>query len=78
MEIGLSRLTIFMEFTIARFGDPHAFLDEIERQGFSMAIIEFNDGVVPISREDLFARSHHVDNMLVFERPAQALDAAQE
>lgn len=71
-------LTIFMEFTIARFGDPHAFLDEIMSHGFSMAIIEFNDGIVPISREDLFKRSHHVDNMLVFARPALADAEAQQ
>lgn len=64
-------LTIFMEFTIERFSDPHGFLDEIERRGFSMAIIDYVDGVVPITREQLFARSHAIDNMLVFSRGDQ-------
>lgn len=69
-------LTIFMEFTIQRFGRPHDFLDEIERRGFSMAIIDYADGVVPISRDELFARSHAVDNMLVFSRGETSHGAA--
>jgi hypothetical protein len=64
-------LTIFMEFTIARFANPHGFLDEIARHGFSLAIIDYTAGVVPISRDELFARSHLIDNMLVFSRPGQ-------
>jgi hypothetical protein len=64
-------LTIFMEFTIDRFADPHGFLDEIARRGFSMAIIDFVNGVVPITRDELFARSHSIDNMLVFARGDQ-------
>jgi hypothetical protein len=65
-------LTIFMEFTIERFSDPHGFLDEIGRRGFSMAIIDYAEGIVPITREALFARSHAIDNMLVFSRGDQA------
>ncbi len=61
-------LTIFMEFTISRFDRPHDFLDAIEQHGFSMSIVSYTDGVVPISREQLFAQSHFVDNMLVFVR----------
>jgi hypothetical protein len=64
-------LTIFMEFTIERFSDPHGFLDEIARRGFSMAIIDYVNGIVPITRDELFARSHSVDNMLVFSRGDQ-------
>jgi hypothetical protein len=72
-------LTIFMEFTIARFSDPHGFLDAILAQGFAMAIVDPYHGVVPISREELFAQSHHVDNMLVFSRAAStAAESAQE
>ena len=61
-------LTIFMEFTIQRFADPHGFLDQIFAEGFDMAIIDFQRGIVPIRRDELFALSHEVDNMLVFSR----------
>lgn len=62
-------LTIFMEFTIQRFADPHGFLDQIFAEGFDMAIIDFQRGIVPIRRDELFALSHAADHMLVFTRP---------
>jgi FkbM family methyltransferase len=69
-------LTIFMEFTISRFDRPHEFLDAIERNGFSMSIVTYTEGVVPISREQLFSQSHFVDNMLVFIRSGDTADRA--
>ncbi len=61
-------LTIFMEFTIGRFPDAQGFLEEILSHGFGLEIIDFNEGVVPISREELFGGPHDVDHMLVFRR----------
>ena len=61
-------LTIFMEFTIDRFPDARGFLNEITSRGFSLEIITFNEGVKPVSPDELFAMPHDVDNMLVFRR----------
>lgn len=64
-------LTIFMEFTICRLDDPHGFLQEILDWGFSLEIIDFNKGVLPITPEQLFAGPHDIDHMLVFRREAR-------
>lgn len=61
-------LTIFMEFTVGRLADPGGFLDEILSHGFSLEMISFNDGIVPITREALLNGPKDVDHMLVFRR----------
>ncbi len=61
-------LTIFMEFNISRFENPRGFLEEIAGHGFSSRIVDFQQGVIPVSRDELFDQSHTADHMLVFER----------
>ncbi len=61
-------LTIFMEFTVSRFADPHGFLDEISAAGFSLEVIDHHHGILPITREELFMLSHTIDHMLVLRR----------
>lgn len=65
-------LTIFMEFTVGRLPDPAGFLDAILAQGFALAIISHQQGVVPIGREELLQGPPNVDHMLVFTRAASA------
>lgn len=64
-------LTIFMEFTVGRLGDPGGFLDFILDWGFSLEIITFEQGIVPTTRDALLCGPHDVDHMLVFRRGAQ-------
>lgn len=61
-------LTIFMEFTIQRFPDAKAFLQDILSHGFSLEIIDLRAGIQPITAAQLFAGPHNVDHMLVFRR----------
>jgi FkbM family methyltransferase len=61
-------LTIFMEFTIERFPDAKAFLQEILSFGFSLEIVDLHSGIQPITAEQLFAGPHNIDHMLVFRR----------
>lgn len=62
------RMTVFMEFTVGRLKDPGGFLDQILKHGFSLEIIRAQDGIVPISREELLGGPLWVDHMLVFRR----------
>lgn len=61
-------LTIFMEFTVGRLSDPSGFLAEVMSHGFSLEIISFDSGIVPITREALLDGPPDVDHMLVFRR----------
>ncbi|WP_448659580.1 FkbM family methyltransferase [Sphingomonas sp. CJ99] len=61
-------LTLFMEFTIQRFEDARGFLHEILAEGFSLNIVDYEQGVRPISEEELFGQPHNIDHMLVFVR----------
>ena len=61
-------LTIFMEFTIQRFSNAQAFLDDILSYGFSLEIVDLWAGIQPITAEQLFAGPHNIDHMLVFRR----------
>ncbi len=61
-------LIIFMEFTIVRLADPHGFLDFIAGHGFSLGLVSPQDGVIPVTREALFAAPHDIDHMLVLRR----------
>ena len=61
-------LTIVLEFTGGRYASAERFLDEILSGGFSLSIIDYRDGVVPISREDLLARPPAEDQLIVLRR----------
>jgi len=61
-------LTIFLEFTSARYADPAGFLAEIRGQGFAMAAIDPLAGVVPVDATTVLAGPSHEDWMLVLAR----------
>ena len=61
-------LTIFLEFTSARYADPAGFLAEIRAQGFAMAAIDPLAGVVPVDEATVLAGPRHEDWMLVLAR----------
>jgi FkbM family methyltransferase len=61
-------LTIFMEFTVSRYANPRNFLERIMADGFPLEIVDFSAEIVPISIDELFARPHTIDHMLVFRR----------
>ena len=61
-------LTIILEFAAARYADPGGFVDRILSGGFSSALIDYEAGVVPTTREEILARPPHIDQMLIFTR----------
>ncbi len=70
-------LTIIMEFNIARLADANVFLDEILSHGFAMYIIDYQDGIVPVTREQVFQRGINTEHMLVFIRGDDAGTSAE-
>ena len=63
-------LTVFMEFTPARYPDASAFLDTILDDGFTLHRIDYFDPdvVVPTTREAVLSAPPHEDQMLVLIR----------
>jgi FkbM family methyltransferase len=61
-------LTIFMEFTIDRLANARGFLEEILDRGFALEIIDYFNGIIPITVDALFDQGHNIDHMLVFKR----------
>jgi FkbM family methyltransferase len=61
-------LTLFMEFTVARYPDPVGFLHEILAEGFTFEIIDYLGGIRPTTIEEIMGRSHIIDHMLCFRR----------
>jgi FkbM family methyltransferase len=61
-------LTIFLEYTSARYENPARFLDEILSYGFALARIDFSHGVQPVTREAVLAWPAQEDQMLVLTR----------
>ncbi|MFL9840416.1 FkbM family methyltransferase [Sphingomonas sp. ST-64] len=63
-------LTIFLEFTPARYPDPAAFLDTILASGFALNRIDYFDAttVPAVSRADVLDAPPHEDQMLVLVR----------
>ena len=61
-------LTIFMEFTVGRLPDPAGFLEQILSYGFSLELISFDRGIIPVTREAILDGPRNVDHMLVFRR----------
>ena len=61
-------LKILLEFTPGRYRDAGAFLEDILSHGFSLRIVDINDGVVPISVEGVLAGAPLEDQMLLLTR----------
>lgn len=61
-------LAVILEFTPTRYADPAAFLDEILSGGFSLARIEYSQGIVPITREQVLSGPPTDDQLLVLRR----------
>lgn len=61
-------MTVFMEFTPARYDDPVAFLDEILRWGFAIERLDLAKGVAPCTIDDVLAAPPREDQMLCFSR----------
>lgn len=71
MEKVLARgrpLLVFLEFNKHRLADPDAFLDSIERHGFSLSWIHLKHGILPIDRATILARESLDDWMLLLRR----------
>jgi FkbM family methyltransferase len=61
-------MTIFLEFTAARYADPAAFLAAIAAQGFSLAVIELSGEWRTIDAATLLTRDPTVDQTLLLRR----------
>ena len=61
-------ITIFLEFAAARYADPAAFLDEILSHDLELKLVDFERGVIPITRSEILASSDGLDIMLVLSR----------
>jgi len=68
LELSDHRQTIFLEFTLARYPDPAAFLSEIAASGFRIGELTLDDGMQPRSHEDILSAPQRVDQMLVLQR----------
>lgn len=60
--------TVIMEFLPERYRSPRGFLDEIQSQGFSLAMIDRTQGERPVTVDDVLAGSPHEDRMLLLCR----------
>jgi FkbM family methyltransferase len=61
-------LTIFLEFTPGRYADAGGFLEALTAPGFSLNRVDFNRGIVPVSRDDVLQGPPTEDQMLVLIR----------
>ncbi len=61
-------MTVFMEFTPARYDEAAAFLDEITRWGFTIERLSLADGIAPCTISDVLAAPANEDQMLRFRR----------
>lgn len=61
-------LTIILEVKLERYADAPGFVDELDRHGFSLSVIDPADGIVPIDRAGLLARRHDEDQLVVLRR----------
>lgn len=60
--------TVILEFTPGRYQDPGAFLRDLMAPGFSLARIDFSEGIVEISPSQVLASAPNEDIMLVLRR----------
>ena len=61
-------LTVFLEYTRNRYGDPRGFLDHILSGGFALAAIDPVRGVEPVTADQVLAGPENEDWMLVLSR----------
>lgn len=61
-------LTVVLEFVADRYKDPAAFIADIERHGFSLAVIDEDQGLLPLDRAGLLARPSNEDQLVVLRR----------
>jgi hypothetical protein len=61
-------LTIFLEFTAARYTDAGSFLDEITARGFQLGDVDLRQGIRDRTREQILAAPSRIDQMLVLRR----------
>lgn len=61
-------LTVFMEFTVERYGDPEGFLSEILGEGFALGLIHHDGQVRAVTPAELLDGPHTIDHMLCLSR----------
>lgn len=61
-------MTIFLEFTAARFADPDAFLRRVTASGFAFSRIDPCSGAAPVSQGTVLRGSEADEQMLVLVR----------
>jgi FkbM family methyltransferase len=61
-------LTIFLEFTPARYADPAGFLGEIVAAGFDLRLLTLEDGARRASPAEVLAGSPFADRILALKR----------
>lgn len=61
-------LCVFLEFTPGRYASAAAFLDSILAHGFALNVIDYVEGVIPVSRETVLTGDPAHDQMLVLVR----------
>lgn len=61
-------LTVFLEFNAHRYAEPGRFLDEVLSHGFTVASIDLERGIVPVTAADILAREDREDWMLALTR----------
>lgn len=60
--------TVIIEFAAARYADPAAFLEQLLAPGFSLALVDYTKGVIPVTREQVLARDPLEDLLLFLTR----------
>ncbi len=61
-------MTVFLEFALARYARPTAFLADIQKAGFSLARLELEGGIRSVRVDDIICQPDTVDQMLVLRR----------
>lgn len=61
-------LTVFLEYTKDRYSNPKGFLEKITSGGFSIAVIDPQQGIKSVSVSQVLAGPGHEDWMLVLKR----------
>ena len=61
-------MTIFLEFNNERYENPQDFLSEIVAEGFSLAKVDLEDGIIACTARDVLADTTSEDQMLVIRR----------
>jgi FkbM family methyltransferase len=62
-------ITVLLEFKAARYSDPHAFLADIQVQGFPLRYVDYDSDVKPVTAEQVLLDRPNTDWMLWLQRP---------